>query len=54
VIHYRPVILPGYAIDLHRRGFINQIEQCRKGIAKADTTPASVTYIKNTFKLVKH
>ena len=53
VIDYFPVILLGDPIDFHGLGFINQIEQCRKGIAQADAATATVANIVNPLELLE-
>ena len=40
-----PVICLGNTVDLHRSGFIDQIEQSRKRIAQADATATAVANI---------
>jgi hypothetical protein len=53
VIDDVPVILALDAVDLHRVGFIDQVEQGRKGIAKAYAAPTAMADIEDAFELVE-
>jgi hypothetical protein len=47
VVDHLPVIGFGDAIDFHRRGFIDQIEQCGKRLAQADAAAATVADVEH-------
>ena len=49
-----PVILFRYAINLHRRRLVDQIEQGREGITQVNAAPAAMTNIVNAFEFGKH
>src|SRR5258707_15401070 len=53
VVHDLPVIRFRDAVDLHRLGVVDQIEQRRECVAQAETTPASVTNVVNAFELTE-
>jgi hypothetical protein len=53
LVDHLDVVGSGYAIDFTGVAFIYQIEQGRKGIAKADATATSVADIEDALQLVQ-
>jgi hypothetical protein len=53
VIDDLPVVFPGNTVHFHGVGFIDQVEQGRKGVTEADTASAAMTDVVDTFQFIE-
>jgi hypothetical protein len=53
MIHYLPVVLPGNTVHFHGVGFVDKVEQGRKGVTETDAATAAMTNVIDTFQFVE-